>query len=210
MLIPCQDIIRILNEYKINITGVLHIGAHECEEMTIYQEMGISANNIIWLDAISKKVEEAKQRGIPNIYQAVVTDQDDVLTQFNISNNFQSSSILELGTHKTTYPDIVYTETFTSPSVTVDTFFERNNLDSSKHNFWNMDIQGAEYKALVGGEKSLKFAKVLYLEVNKQELYKGCALKPELDRYLDTQGFVCVSEIMYGNAGWGDALYIRK
>ena len=210
MLIPCQDIIHILNKYKIDITGVLHIGAHECEEMSIYQQMGISADNVIWMDAIPQKVEQAKQRGIPNVYQAVVTDQDDVLTNFNVSNNGQSSSIFELGIHKTTYPDIVYTDSFTVPSITVDTFFERNNLDSSKHNFWNMDIQGAEYKALIGGEKSLKFAKALYLEVNEQELYKGCSLKPELDQYLATQGFTCVSVMMYGRAGWGDALYIRK
>ena len=94
-------------------------------------------------------------------------------------------------------------------STTIDTFFERNKLEIPKYNFWNIDIQGAELKALLGGEICLKFAKALYLEVNEEELYEGCPLKPALDYYLSSKGFTCVAQVMWGNCGWGDALYVR-
>jgi hypothetical protein len=94
-------------------------------------------------------------------------------------------------------------------SVTVDTFFERNRLDAQKYDFWNFDIQGAELMALKGATKSIQHAKVLYLEVNERELYKGCALMPEIDDFLAKYKFkrVLTSMTQYG---WGDALYILE
>lgn len=209
MLIQGADVIRILNHYGIKVTGVLHVGAHECEEMDFYKTLGLTPNDVTWLDAIPQKVEEARAKGMPNVYQALVTDKDDELIKFNISNNVQSSSIFELGTHAVAHPEVVYTESIVAKSITIDTFCDRNKINITKNNFWNLDIQGAEFKALVGGEKCLAFAKVLYLEVNEDELYKGCTLKPMLDYYLESQGFKCVGQMMCGNTGWGDAIYIR-
>ena len=87
MLIPGADVIRILNHYGIKVTGVLHVGAHECEEMEFYKTLGLTPNDVTWLDAIPQKVDEARAKGMPNVYQALVTDKDDVLIKFNISNN---------------------------------------------------------------------------------------------------------------------------
>lgn len=39
MLIDCEIIKQIINYYNISITGVLHIGAHECEELNIYKDL---------------------------------------------------------------------------------------------------------------------------------------------------------------------------
>ena len=50
------------------------------------------------------------------------------------------------------------------------------------------------------------YAKALYLEVNEKELYKGCALLPELDAYLLTNGFQRVLTNMTCH-GW-ETLYI--
>ncbi len=74
--------------------------------------------------------------------------------------------------------------------------------------FWNFDIQGAELKALQGAEFILPFANALYLEVNVEELYKGCSLLPELDAYLADRGFQRVLTRIV-QEGWGDALYVR-
>ena len=103
---------------------------------------------------------------------------------------------------------MVYVDKFQTKSITVDTFFERNNLDASKYTFWNFDIQGAELSALKGSLKSLVHAKVLYLEVNEKELYKGCALIGEIDSFLSQQGFSRHITVMTRH-GWGDAIYIR-
>ncbi len=72
----------------------------------------------------------------------------------------------------------------------------------------NFDIQGAEIKALKGAECVLPFANALYMEVNVEELYKGCGLLPEMDAYLKERGFDRVLTRMIPK-GWDDALYIR-
>jgi len=209
MLIGLEEINKVLVSNNIKISGSFHIGAHDCEELSFYNELGIQKEDIVWIDAIPLKVNEAINRGIPNVYNAVVTDKDDEDILFNISNNGQSSSVLEMGTHLQEHPGIVYVDTIKQKSITIDTFFQRNKIDASKYNFWNFDIQGAELMALKGATQSIKYAKALYLEVNERELYKGCGLISEIDAYLSQYNFKRVLTKMT-HYGWGDALYILE
>lgn len=207
MLIGFEEIHRILLSMNINIKGCLHIGAHDCEEISFYHSLGLKNEDIIWIDAIPSKVHEAINRGIPNVYNAVITDKDDEEIVFNVSNNFQSSSVLEFGTHSQEHPWVVYVDKLYQKSVTIDTFFGRNNIDASKYDFWNFDIQGAELLALRGAANSIKHAKAIYLEVNEKELYKGCGLIGDIDAFLAQYNFKRV-ETSITCHGWGDALYI--
>jgi len=207
MLISFEEINYILKSNNIQVHGALHIGAHECEEQPFYTNLGIH-RNIIWIDAIHEKVIEAKYKGFP-IYEAIITDKDDEDVSFNISNNGQSSSVLEFGTHSKEHPHVVYVNKVQGKSVTVDTFFQRNGLDAQKYDFWNFDIQGAELMALKGAVASIQHAKVLYLEVNERELYKGCGLVKEIDAFLAQYKFKRVLTSMT-EYGWGDALYILE
>jgi len=209
MLINFDQINKILVSKNIQITGALHIGAHDCEELSFYSELKLKNDDIIWIDAITAKVNEAKRRGIPNVYNAVITDKDNEECVFNIANNGQSSSILEFGTHSQSHPGIIYIDKIYSKTITIDTFFKANNLDASKYNFWNFDIQGAELMALKGATESIKYAKALYLEVNEKELYKKCGLIGEIDAFVSQYNFKRVLTSMT-NAGWGDALYIKE
>jgi hypothetical protein len=207
MLISFEEINKVLLSNKINITGSFHIGAHECEELQFYNKIGLKPENIIWIDAIASKVLEATNKGIPNVYNATITDEDDVDIIFNISNNVQSSSVLEFGTHSQEHPYVVYVDKLFQKSITIDTFFERNNIEANKYNFWNFDIQGAELMALKGAINSIKYAKAIYLEVNEKELYKNCGKITDVDNFLSTYNFKRVLTNMTRH-GWGDALYI--
>lgn len=208
MLISYEQLFEILLKYKLYIQGVLHVGAHDCEELELYRKLGIENENIYWVEALDYKVSEAKNRGINNIFQAVISDKDNQEIQFNISNNVQSSSILQFKTHSIEHPHVHFTETKTLLTSTIDTLVKRENIDVSKINMWNLDIQGVELLALKGGVNSLKYVRVLYVEVNEKELYEGCALLPELDLFLKIQGFVRVLTSMTPH-GWGDAIYIK-
>jgi FkbM family methyltransferase len=207
MLIGFEEINKILLANNIHIHGCFHIGAHECEELNFYNQLGITPERVVWIDAIPSKVTEAAHRGIPNVYNAVITDKNDEDILFHISNNCQSSSVLEFGTHAQEHPWVVYVDTIQQKSITIDTFFQRNNIDASKYNFWNFDIQGAELMALKGATQSIKYAKALYLEVNENELYKNCGLIHEIDAFLSQYNFKRVLTNMTIH-GWGDALYI--
>jgi len=209
MILNIDDVYKALLYNNINIEGVFHVGAHECEELLFYNSFGVKNEDIVWIDAMESKVNDATNRGIPNVYNALITDKDDEDIYFNVSNNIQSSSILEFGTHSQEHPWIVYTDKILKKSITVDTFFEKHDLDASKYNFWNFDIQGAELIALKGASKSLQYVKALYLEVNEKELYKNCALIEEIDEFLSKHNFKRVLT-KFTQHGWGDALYLKS
>ena len=208
MLIPKEKVYELLAEHGIQITGVLHVGAHECEEIHVYNYMNIPLRNVIWIDALQDKVISAGKRGIPNVYQSVISDKDDETVSFMRTNNDQSSSILEFGTHAKHHAWCVEVGRIQMKTITIDTFMKRASIKNpSFYNFWNFDIQGAELLALKGAEESIKGVKALYLEVNSEEVYKSCPLIGEIDDYLKIRGFKRVHTVMT-NEGWGDALYV--
>jgi FkbM family methyltransferase len=209
MLIPYEYIHKILSDLNIKITGAFHIGAHDCEEIFFYKNLNLTCQDIIWVDALDFKVIQCKERGIPNVYNAVISDKDDENIIFHISNNIQSSSMLDLHTHSIEHPDVVYIYEFKTKTISINSFFEKNNIDNViKYNFWNFDIQGAELLALKGADKYIKNVDAIYLEVNEKELYKNCGLIHEIDAFLSNYGFKREITVMTPH-GWGDALYVK-
>ena len=201
-------IFDILKKNNIKITGAFHVGAHECEELGFYKQLGLETKDVIWIDAINEKVIEAQNRGIPNVYNAIVSDEDDVDVVFNVANNFQSSSLLEFKTHLTEHPTVEFVRQIKGQSITINSFFKRNNIKNiEKYNFWNFDIQGAELMALKGATDYIQNIQAIQIEVNTEELYKDCALIGEIDNFLSNYGFKRVITNI-GRNGWGDAVYI--
>lgn len=89
------------------------------------------------------------------------------------------------------------------------TLYNENNIPYNKYNFINLDIQGAEYKALKGMNEILNHVDYSFTEVNEKELYEGLTLLPDFDEFLKEKGFERVELVMTGNE-LGDAFYIRK
>lgn len=208
-IIEMYEIKNVLTAMKINITGCFHVGAHDCEELdALYNNLCVNPNDILWVDALPEKVSNAHNRGIPNVFQSVITDKDDEDVGFNVANNTEYSSILELGTQMIEYPEVVFTDRLCLKSITIDTFFERNILDGSKYNFWKLNICGGELLALQGATKSIKNAKVIYLEINSKEHYKNGALITEIDEYLRRFNFKRMLTTMTIHK-WGEAMYLR-
>lgn len=207
MLIHYSTVCGILRRHNINVKGILHVGAHECEELMDYMRQGVNINNIVWIEGNDDKVQQMKAKGVPNIFQGLVSDKEEDVN-FYITNNGQSSSILELETHKTHHPWVHVSDIRKQRTTTIENIFAENGLDGSRYNFWNFDIQGAELLALKGAGDLIKNADALYLEVNEEELYKGCALIGELDEFLKGHSFKRVETNMT-EFKWGDALYVR-
>ena len=61
MVLEKKYIIEEIVKNDIQITGALHIGAHECEEIPFYNSIGLKLEDIIWIEANPTKVEEAKK-----------------------------------------------------------------------------------------------------------------------------------------------------
>jgi FkbM family methyltransferase len=163
----------------------------------------------VWVEGNREISDKMLNSGIPNIINAVVDDQSGKTVTFNITNNGQSSSILELGTHKSQHPHVYVSKTETVVTKSIMDIATEHNLDFTKYNFWNFDIQGAELRALTGAGDLIRYADILYLEVNVEELYKGCALVHEIDAYVEKYGFKRIATSMTVH-GWGDAVYAKK
>lgn len=202
MLIPLHNLVK---KYNIQFKGILHVGAHECEELNDYEKY-IQRNKILWVEALSDKVELCKQR-FPNVLieNAVVSDKIEKL-MFNVSNNGQSSSILDFGLHSHYHSNVHYVNSFEVETKLLKDVISKYDIE---YNFLNFDIQGAELKALKGMEEYLPTVDYLYTEVNSDYVYKDCALIEELDEYLLTFGLIRVETNMT-EYKWGDAFYIRK
>jgi FkbM family methyltransferase len=209
MLISIQEL---SHRFQLKITGVLHIGAHECEELASYGEVGIPMSRTYWVEAMPEKVDFCRNRYGSDlaIYQAVIDEKDGEKVIFNVTNNGQSSSLLEFGSHATSHPQVEVVAKVEMRTTRLDTLIEREHIPISILNFVNLDIQGVELRALKSMEKYLDYVQYIYTEVNTEEVYKGCNLMSEIDTYLAGFGFTRVAQNIYTEYGWGDAFYMKK
>lgn len=204
------DFRQLFPRWDIRPTGVLHIGANVGEEAPVYDQLGIK--NVIWIEGNPELMPRLQQN--ISIYPGqkahnfLIGDSKGAATLHISNNGSQSSSILELGTHKTAHPEVHYVKDIPMEMRRIDDLFA-NGL-SVEYDFLNIDLQGAELMALRGMGEILKQFKWAYLEVNKAELYKGCALVEDIDLYMLGFGFKRVETSWAGNTGWGDALYIKQ
>ena len=205
MLIPFKSMPTSL------IRGIVHVGAHEAEELSDYLVSGIE--HVLWVEANPSKwsLLEEKIAGFPlmSLGRFAASPQTGGSALLNIANNGQSSSLLSLGTHADHYPSIEYSHTESVPLIAVDDWIDQLGSNRSTLNFINLDIQGYELDALRGLGRQLAFTDFIYTEVNFEEVYVGCALLDDLDRYLRVFGFSRVALVDTG-AGWGDALYAKR
>lgn len=201
------DFRKLFPKYGIKPKGVLHVGANVGEEAPVYDEIGIK--DVVWIEANPEMIPQLRlnvEKYKHKVISALIGDVEGLELNFHISNNAsQSSSILELGTHKIAHPEVNYVK---------DVVLKMHRIDQFRtcwggFDFLNIDLQGAELKALRGMGDLLTQFKWAYLEVNKEELYKGCALVGEIDTYMLGFGFKRVETKWCGNTGWGDALYIK-
>lgn len=204
---------NILKEkYNIISRGIIHVGMHKAEEYPIYKNAGIES--ILFIEA-NRDLAHAWKNDDPHCYvvHAAVSDKVEEV-EFHITNNGESSSILELGDHAEIYPHIVNVDIVKMRTTTLDTILKKIRIHTKWDDFnmnlniLNLDIQGAELKAMKGFS-AWESIDAIFTEINYREMYKGCALEPEITEFLSEKGFKKVEEVDTG-CGWGDALYIRK
>jgi len=197
-------------KYRIEPTGVIHIGAHTGQELAAYKRMKM--RKILFIEANPEVYEKLKVN---------VAEENNVLTSccaisnyngetiLRVTSNDQSSSVLSLKYHKKLYPNIVETKQIKVKCRTVDTLLQELKLSPESFNFINIDIQGAELLAFQGAMNSLRHIKAINSEVNLKELYESCVLLEDLDKFLQEQGFERKEINTPFDPSWGDAFYVR-
>ena len=72
-------------------------------------------------------------------------------------------------------------------TISLDDFIREH--ESTPPDFLKIDIQGAEYEALEGGELALKNVAGVFVETQLREIYTGAPLFPEIHSMLNSLGF---------------------
>ncbi len=206
------DFRQLFPKYDIKPKGVLHCGANVGEEAPVYLELGIKRQ--VWIEPnpdMIPKLSATLARNPEANFMCIAAGEENKPIVLHLSSNAgQSSSILELGTHQVVHPDVTFVRDVTVPMFRLDSFepqtFEGLDL-------LNLDVQGYELHVLRGMGDLLKQFKWIYTEVNKNEVYKGCATLDSMDLFMTANGFRRVE--LFNNGGffdrlnWSDALYIR-
>lgn len=200
------DLCAILTDTKPR--GIIHCGAFIGEELPIYEKYGVQ--NRCWIEADPETFILLKE-AVPStdmIINVAVCDVDE-LRRFVVMDNGASSSLLDPKTHLVRYPFIRVAGEKPVRGKKLDTLVMEGFIDIEKYDFLYMDLQGAEHLALKGFEENIKYIDYILTEVNYEELYEGCVLKEDIDRYLSDRGFQEQWATIHETVGWGDAYYKR-
>ena len=205
MLISFQ---KLQNRFQVKPKGIVHVGSNIGEEAEAYHRAGIK--NVIWFEAnpaIFEKLQQTlKKYPTHQSFNYCIGDEEGKEVTFHIANNNgQSSSMLDLGTHKRQHPDVHYVEDIQVTTRRLD----QTGIDFTGYDYLSADVQGAEMKVLRGMGDLLRQFKWLYIEINRAQVYVDCPHVNDLDLFLNGFGFKrVVTADWIGD--WTDALYVRR
>lgn len=204
------DLERLSEKYKLNIEGVLHIGAHYGQEFSVYEKMNLT--DVIFFEPLPQTFM-VLQENIGNkaklVNKALGNDNKKVIMNVESANNGMSSSILKPNIHLLQYPHIKFETTVEVDMVKLDDYILSENLQNSNHNFINIDVQGYELEVFKGAKDTLNRIDYIMTEVNREFVYENNAKIEEIDSFLSSYGFERV-ETTWDGITWGDAFYIKN
>ena len=188
--------LELINEVY-NSTGIIHMGAHRGGEAPIYDWF---QKKVIWIEANPKIFNDLNQNiqeyYNQKAYNYLLSNVDNELKEFNISNNDgASSSIFKFGNlsigNESQWKErnLKMVDVIKLKSISLDTFVEENKIDIELYNHWVLDLQGAELLVLNGAENSLKKCKSIFIEVSQGEVYKDGAQWNEIKSFLHKKNF---------------------
>jgi len=202
------DFEKILKEYDMRISGVLHVGAHFGEEYLSYIDNGIS--RVVFIEPLKENFQVLEDRfgaidDVVLINKGAGSEKKNV-NMYRASNDLVSSSVLKPKRHLTQHPDVLFDSGKTIIEIDrIDNMLE----DIVPYNFMNVDVQGYELEVFKGAGDYLNSVDFIMTEVNRDEVYESCAQVEEIDEYLSRYKFKRVETSWDGDC-WGDALYVKE
>ena len=183
--------------------GVLHIGAHEGQERSMYANLGV---RVMWIEAdprvysiLVKNISKYKNQKAKNV---LLGSKNKKKHKFYISsNNKESSSIYNFGGGNSNQELRMVETTFLEMKKLINCF---SSETISLYPHWVIDVQGAELDVLKGTGKLLNFCYSLEVEVTSQSLnlYQGGSKINEVVAFLKLNGFTNIQDtelVSHGN-----------
>ncbi len=195
------------------VTGIVHCGAHLCEEAPSYNDLSAP---VWWIEANPNLRAEIETALAPypdqHLIEALLADVDDQDMTLHISGpDYRgSSSVLDWGTHRTFSP-LDWVDHVKGISRTLDSLWAEHGFAGA--NMLVTDLQGMDGAALRGAGRFLEQVDFVMCEVNATQVYVGCMEIDEVDALLAAVApvpFQRVETYWVGDQGWGDGFYSRE
>ncbi len=166
--------------------GVIHVGANKGQEGAHYHKLGL---NVLWIEPIPEVFDQLKSNigkyDNQHAIQALISDKDDERYDFNIANNGgASSSLLKLHKHEEIWPDVQFSTSIEMASITLETLFDKNEMDKDLYDTLIIDTQGSELKVLQGAGYILDMVNHIKVEAADFEAYKNCCQVQDIRDFL--------------------------
>lgn len=207
MLIPLQPT---LDKYKIKLNGVCHVGAHWAEEHDTYIECGI--NDFLYIEPVKEAfnllVDKFKNNDAVRLENVAIGSKNEIGVMYvDTTNQGQSNSLLEPLVHLEQHKEVIFDG---EPEIVKVVKLDSLNI-SHTLNLFMVDTQGYELEVLKGSTSVINQFDVLFLEVNREETYKGCPMVEDLDLFLNDFGFTRVETKWASDYhSWGDAIWVKN
>jgi FkbM family methyltransferase len=198
--------------------GIMQIGASYGQEIDLFKNNNVHACVMVEplrqpFDYISAICQQNSGYVAVN---ALCSDFANEKVNFHVaSNGGQSSSLLKPDNHLKVFDFVKFEKNIQLETTTVDVIYEyliRNEVYSQivpKLDSLYIDVQGAEYKVLLGAIKFLKKINYIYFELIRGDLYEGVVDLVTYIVFLKSQGFV-INNLNFNQYHHSDVLFVRE
>ena len=178
---PDLDLVKRIHECK----GIIYMGAHRGTEAAVYDWFH---KPVVWFEANPYIIQELSDhiRQYPNqkVIHSLIGSTDDVVTNFNISNNdAASSSVFQFGKDSKS-ENLKMVSNIKLKSKKFDSLIKEYSINISNFDFWILDLQGSELMALGGAQESLETCNSLLVEVSKDDQYSNAPRWEDIKKFL--------------------------
>jgi FkbM family methyltransferase len=202
--------------------GVIHIGAHLGEEVELYFEKGFEKVVLIEANPETFSILNKKFEENPKVlcFNCAIGENTEKV-KFNIyrsrTDNTESSSILPFDQFDNIVETLKLKKQVDMMCYSLPDFMKKYALEFSDFELLVLDIQGADYYALLGANMYLDRFSYIITELNYIPLYKNSDKDQEIKDLLNEKGFKLADEIvhtLYDDSGtfpaWGEAIFIKE
>lgn len=203
------------------VDGVVHVGAHEGQEVDAYVARGASLVVLVEPNPDACRVLRERYRDRPEVrvIEAAAFDAErpvKLLVHTSRGGSTEPASVLALGRFKEIVPTLETPTEIEVEAAPLDVLLAREGLEPERFQLLNVDVQGAELHVLRGAERLLAAVSAVLAEVHVVELYAGGADEQAVDACLADRGFRRLDaeyHELYDESGsfpaWGEVLYVR-
>jgi len=210
---PAVEHRRVLRSLKVD--GIIDVGANR-GQFSLACRFALPSVPIVAFEPIPREAATYRkvhghQPGVLLIESALGDDKCQAI--LHLSKSADSSSLLPIGKKQTElFENTAEVGTITVPVQRLDDLTA--HWAGRKRQLLKLDVQGFELQVLRGATTVLKSCTYVYAECSEVALYEGQSLRPEVEKFLDGQGFVLKGryneQVSHGQLIQADYLFAKN